>query len=252
MPTEDTLKAALEHYLEQERKLQEELESVRLTVRRIERDMGIQSHESENAQGAVALLPVGEATATLPTIAGKPGIRPDEFFGLTHAEAARCYLKKVGHAVSLDDLVTALQKGGCKVGSGGTEPKKVLYISLIRNTRDFVPPQSGYIGLREFYAGRIPAVRLNRAGRRGKPRKTKARAARAVKAPKPPVPKKSNELSIAVRDLMKDGQPRSAPDIAKQAGTKLGKDVETIQVVGLLNKKGVFEKLEGKKYRLLK
>lgn len=76
-------------------------------------------------------------------------IRPDEFFGMTHAEAARKYLRGIGHAIALDELVTALRAGGCRLS--GDNPKKVLYMSLIRNTHDFRAPQRGYIGLSEFY-----------------------------------------------------------------------------------------------------
>ena len=76
-------------------------------------------------------------------------IRPDEFFGMTHAEASRIYLRKIGHAIHLDELVTALRAGGCRLS--GDNPKKVLYMSLIRNTHDFRAPQRGLVGLAEFY-----------------------------------------------------------------------------------------------------
>jgi hypothetical protein len=87
----------------------------------------------------------------------------------------------VGHAVELEKLVEVLKKGGCKVG--GADPKRTLYISLIRDTRNFVPPQPGYIGLRKFYphlkaVGTKPissskkAKKRKRSGKRGKEDRT--------------------------------------------------------------------------------
>src|SRR5260370_40957584 len=81
-------------------------------------------------------------------ISSEPRIRDDEFFGLTHADAAKRYIKKVGHAVSFEELADAMKKGGSRLT--GVDPKKILFISLIRNTRDFVPPQPGSVG-RPFY-----------------------------------------------------------------------------------------------------
>ena len=73
----------------------------------------------------------------------------------------------VGQAVSLDEIVEALNKGGCKVG--GADPKRTLYISLVRNTREFVPPQAGYIGLRKFY----PNLKGNQTKQKRPKRKSK-------------------------------------------------------------------------------
>jgi len=148
MPADNSLKESLEYFREQERKLLGELESVRFTIRRIEQELGIQSEQAESLQVPIG-APPGE-TETRPFLARKrPDIRPDEFFGMSQTEAAKAYLRKVGHAVSLDELLEALKTGGCKVG--GANPKRVLYIGLVRDTRNFVPVQSGVIGLREFY-----------------------------------------------------------------------------------------------------
>jgi hypothetical protein len=73
--------------------------------------------------------------------------------GKTYINAAKNYLDRVGHAVSLDELVDALKSGGCPVG--GKTPKKTLYISLVRS-RDFkpVPGRTGFVGLKKFYEGK--------------------------------------------------------------------------------------------------
>jgi hypothetical protein len=83
----------------------------------------------------------------------KPKLRADEFTGMTYKDAAKNYLERVGHAVSMEELLEALKNGGCPVG--GVNPKKTLYISLVRG-REFkpVPGQSGILGLRSFYQNR--------------------------------------------------------------------------------------------------
>lgn len=148
MPPVNALLETLSYFKQlHERKLQE-AQSALSTVQQLQRELG------ETPSGIEVPLNLAEP---LPAMADRvenlngkrPDIRPDEFFGLTHGEASKKYLKKIGHAVSFEELVEALQSGGCKVG--GDNPRRVLYISLIRNTRDFVPPQPGYIGLREFY-----------------------------------------------------------------------------------------------------
>jgi hypothetical protein len=77
-------------------------------------------------------------------------LRPDEFTGKTYIEAAKSYLERVGHAVSMDELLEALKNGGRPIK--GKTPKKALYISLVRG-REFVPipGQVGFLGLRKFY-----------------------------------------------------------------------------------------------------
>jgi hypothetical protein len=51
----------------------------------------------------------------------------------------------------VDELVDVMKKGGCPVG--GVDPRKTLYISLVRDVRTFypIPGKMGFIGLREFY-----------------------------------------------------------------------------------------------------
>jgi len=78
-------------------------------------------------------------------------IRPDEFYQMTNTEAAEKYLKKVGHAVSLDEIFEAIQKGGIKFSSNG---KISLNVQLTRATSKFCKMKHGdavNFGLREWY-----------------------------------------------------------------------------------------------------
>jgi hypothetical protein len=83
----------------------------------------------------------------------RPVLQPDQFFKMSQSDAARAYLKIVGRAISMDELVSALQAGGAQVG--GADPKRTLMVSLKANPKkEFVWPNTDTIGLAEFYANR--------------------------------------------------------------------------------------------------
>jgi hypothetical protein len=158
MADKETLRKALEHYIQQKQDKLKEVQQLDVMISGLSRDLGERAPEQpvladddpsdsigdawrENEFGAGPTSPTGT----------RSGVRPDEFVGETYSNAARRYLEKVGQAVSMDDLLDALNRGGCPVG--GKEPKKTLYISLIRDVRTFVPipGRSGFLGLRKFY-----------------------------------------------------------------------------------------------------
>jgi hypothetical protein len=60
------------------------------------------------------------------SVGARPKLRDDEFTGMTYQDAAKNYLERVGHAVSMEELLAALRDGGCPVG--GINPKKTLYV----------------------------------------------------------------------------------------------------------------------------
>jgi hypothetical protein len=149
----EALRRALEHYEQQrEQKVKEFEEALRpidLMIWQLKRDLG------ESADGEPPSAPANSLLSSSGTVSGKSSVsvKPDEFFRMNQTDAARAYLKKVGHSIPFDDLVTALRKGGAKLG--GADPKKTLYVSLARNPRkEFVWPSKDYIGLNEFYADR--------------------------------------------------------------------------------------------------
>jgi len=76
-------------------------------------------------------------------------VQPGDFFGMSVADAAQQYLKRLGRAAAVDDIVSAIQKGGARVQ--GKDPKKNLYISLVKR-RSIFPLVAPYtFGLWEFY-----------------------------------------------------------------------------------------------------
>ncbi|HXM66579.1 MAG TPA: hypothetical protein VN911_07595 [Candidatus Acidoferrum sp.] len=149
----EALRSALEHYQQQrEQKVREFEEAVRtldLMIWQLKRDLG------EVPEGEAPAVPASPPLSSSNGVPGRPSvsIKPDEFFRMNQTDAARAYLKKVGHSIPFDDLVAALRKGGAKLG--GADPKKTLYVSLARNPRkEFVWPSKDFIGLDEFYADR--------------------------------------------------------------------------------------------------
>ncbi len=149
----EALRSALEHYEQQrEQKVKEFEEAVRtidLMIWQLKRDLG-ELPESELPGGPTISPPLSFGATSGKSSAA---IKPDEFFRMNQTDAARAYLKKVGHSIPFDDLVAALRKGGAKLG--GADPKKTLYVSLARNPRkEFVWPSKDFIGLDEFYADR--------------------------------------------------------------------------------------------------
>ena len=205
-----------------------------------------------------------------PVISGgavrQPEIRPDEFVGQKQTDAAKSYLGKIGHAVSLDQIVEALRKGGANLG--GADPKRTLYVSLARNpTKEFHFLEGGYIGLSKFYPGLPKSGNGRTAG--GKKRKlkvkrktsakhrgtsaTKEKPPRAAPKKKPAEPTATTEGSLTniIREFLKDGALRSPKSIHQTVEAKLGHTVKKISVIGTLNNRKQFEKVE-KEYRLLK
>jgi hypothetical protein len=181
MAENETLRKALEIYLQQKRGKLEEVQELDLMISRLRRDLGDAPQETQPEEEDSSDTGIGDAwrenefgpkAASVNIGASKASLRPDEFFGMTYSAAAAAYLAKVGHAVSMDELLDALNRGGCPVG--GREPKKTLYISLIRDVRNFVPipGRTGFLGLRKFYPNlktlkeKVPTAKRKRRSRK--------------------------------------------------------------------------------------
>lgn len=123
----------------------------------------------------------------------QPFIRPDQFFGLSHTAATESYLKMVGYAVHLDQILDVLTKGGITIG--GSDPKKNLYTELIRATKKFVLVSPYTFGLREFYPN-LPKKSRKEATKKSRPKKRGKAKSRMAQVKKKLVPKpQSDETS---------------------------------------------------------
>ena len=179
-------------------------------------------------------------------------MRPDEFFSMTQTDAARAYLKKVGRATSIEQLLEGMKRGGAHVG--GADPKNTLYVSLMRNPKqEFVKVGEGFIGLRDFYPG-LPKPTKNGVRNRPAKRAPKRRRVRAVnrssaaeKVEQPPrFPRiDKSQVHAAISKVLSDGHGHTAEDILKSVNREFGFEVKPIYVIGSLRGKA-FEKLDGK------
>ena len=234
MSANDNLKPALEHYRQKRAALLEEIRKISLTIKQLEIDLGEPPSDDRPISiydsFRVSSDELPENSSVTPT--GRPvEIRRDEFFGKTQSDAAKAYLSKVGHAVSIDELVAKLQAGGCKVG--GANAQHTLYVSLVRNTREFVPVGDGFIGLRRFYPNlKTASAKIAVKGKRGRPkgkRKVKKLLVKTrVKAP--PLPHPETMAHKVVYQLL-NNKPHSRAEIL-QAGKEAG--VMPIAILGLL------------------
>jgi|SRR5579863_633067 len=147
MEDKDHLRKTLEYYRTQRQQKLEEARSFEPMIRQLERDLGeISSLEA----GEVISIATDGSVSRMGGLSPLHSLRPDEFFAMSQSDAAKAYLRKVGFAIPFDELVSALRKGGARLG--GVDPKKTLYVSLARNpNKEFVWPGKDHIGLREFY-----------------------------------------------------------------------------------------------------
>ena len=148
MENSEHLRKTLEHYRQQRQQKLEELRPIELMIRQLEIDLG------EAPAGTSSGGPEGASLPNPQWVHVKGvSVKPDEFFTMSQSDAAKAYLRKVGHAIPFEDLVDALRRGGAKLG--GADPKKTLYVSLARNPRkEFVWPSKEHISLAEFYGDR--------------------------------------------------------------------------------------------------
>lgn len=145
MGDQEHLRRTLEHYRQLKQQKLDEARSFDPIISQLERDLGeAASVDATSVEGQSPAESTSIATRILPIV------RPDEFYGMSQTEAAKAFLKKTGHAIHFAHLVSALQRGGAKLG--GADPQKTLYVSLARNPKkEFVWPSKDHIGLKEFY-----------------------------------------------------------------------------------------------------
>lgn len=252
MSSPDFLKQTLEYYRQQRQKRIDELRTLETSIRQLEQDLGEPTVIANGADLPAGLDPLAERSGFNDQ---KLEIRPDEFFQKSHSEAARMYLMKIGHAVSWDELVEALRKGGCKLR--GADPKRTLYISLIRNARDFTLPQSGYIGLRSFYGMAAKARPVPQSKNLKRAAKRSPKQERAKRVP-PEVqgrgatensakPGRTGEVKTAVKNLMEDRLLRDSDIVQKAVEEKLGHSVTKLSILSSLRSKE-YEQV-GEQYR---
>jgi hypothetical protein len=242
MDDKESLRGAIEIYRKQFQRQSDELRTTLLILNKLESDAGeaITSASKEINLGLSDRLAMSDAFS--PSINGRSSeVRPDEFFGMSQSDAARAYLKKVSRAVSFDQLVQALRKGGAEVG--GADPKKTLYVSLMRNPKgEFVIPSDGHVGLRVFYPG------LPKGGKTMKPKKTKKN--KRTKKSGPVAEKGPSEIMQVLTEILRKEGPKTKSELVVGSEVKLKRKIAQISVAGALRSK-TFQQSDGK-YELAK
>ncbi len=252
------LRQTLEYYRQQRQKRLEELRPIDLMIRNLERELGEASSGVGNGAEEIA-MPISEVIDNVRIVGAQPSVHADEFFGMSQSDAAKAYLKKVGRAVSLDQLLDGMKSGGAWVG--GAEPKKTLYVSLMRNPlKEFVSPKEGFMGLREFYPNLPKAVkpswgkkgksgRKKNNGRRARSArgKQKAQAKSEVNAPKETGTKKTGEtgevskarmdLKAVIRQVLSDGKSHPKKQVVKDVQEKVGHPIAEVAIYGAMRGK---------------
>ncbi len=242
MEDKESLRGAIEVYRKQFQQQCEAIRTTLLLLNKLEADAGEAATTAPKEIGLALSDRLAMSDAFSASVNGRSGeVRPDEFFGMSQSDAARAYLKKFGRAVSFDHLVQVLRKGGAEVG--GADPKKTLYVSLMRNPKgEFVIPSEGHVGLRAFYPG------LPKGGKTVRPKKGK-KAKRQKKSGKT-TEKVPSDVMVGLKQALSQGEPKTQAELIKTLGDKLGRKIAPISVAGALRSK-VFKKSDGK-YELAK
>lgn len=141
------LRAALERLLADREEKAAEVQKLDNAIEALQRILGEEIEVSGIEESSTKAVPITRREA--PKQLGAISIRPDQFFGMSQTGAAEAYLKMVGHAVHIDQIMDALRRGGIAIG--GSDPQRNLYTQLVRGTRKFVLVSANTFGLREFY-----------------------------------------------------------------------------------------------------
>jgi len=81
---------------------------------------------------------------------GLAGLRPDQYFGEEPLEAAKAYMKSVGHAIHFDEIADAVERGGAATRGAGWRDR--LELSLKRSPYEVIMVSEKTFGLSEFYS----------------------------------------------------------------------------------------------------
>lgn len=242
MDKAEHLRQTLEYLRQQIQKKLDEMRPLQIAASQLEKELGEQPQMPEPHEISVSVSDsmTFSDSVTAAVTPSSAQVRPDEFFSMSQSDAAKAYLKKIGRAVSLDQLLEGLRRGGAEVG--GVNPKRTLYVSLMRNPlREFVVPSENHIGLRSFYPGLPKAVKPNWTG----PRKTKKqKGTKKAGANKAKNKKEPNPVTLAIRNILAFGA-KSRKELLADVREKLGDQIPEVRITGALRSKE-FKEVGGK------
>jgi len=150
-------------------------------------------------------------------------VKPGDFFGKSQAEAAQEYLHRRGTAADLNEILGALQKGGAILK--GKEPRKNLYISLVKRKDIFALVAPYTFGLWEFY----PGARKKPAGKKGK---------------------EQSQIFEQLKEVMQDGKSHRIVEILALLQQKFGQTFVRPTVVSALRRGKEFRRVRRGTFKL--
>lgn len=151
---------------------------------------------------------------------GLGAIQAGDFFGKPQADAAQEYLKRLGRASTIEDIYNALQRGGAKLQ--GKDPKKNLYISLVKRKAVFVLVAPYTFGLWEFY----PNAKQSAGGQ--------------------------ERISAQVEEVMQDGKTHRVVEVLKGLQERFGENVSRATVTNILLRGDRYRKVKRGQFKLKK
>ena len=150
-------------------------------------------------------------------------IKPGDLFGKSQAEAAQEYLKRRDNAASLDEIFSALKRGGASLK--GKNPKKNLYISLVKKKGIFALVAPYTFGLWEFYPN-------------AKQKNVRAKGGR------------QSQMFEQLEEVMRDGKVYQITKIVALLDERFGQKFSRSTVVSALRRGAQFRKARRGRYKL--
>jgi hypothetical protein len=250
MDSREHLTQTLEYFRQQKEAKLQEILRLDVMIHDLERELG------ETPSNAITLDLTSPSVSGYVPNSGVPtaSMRPDEFFGMSQTDAARAYLKKIGRATSLEQILEGMKRGGAHVG--GADPKNTLYVSLMRNPKqEFIKVGDGFIGLREFYpnlpkASKSVPKKAHKGGRRkgvkNNSKRTRDTSSGASEKhdkkgegeANPEIPQDPpigrDEIKDEIRKVLSDHLPHPLIAIQSAVGQKFGNSVSPAKILGYL------------------
>lgn len=147
-------------------------------------------------------------------------VQAGDFFGKSQADAAQVYLKRLGRASTVEDIFSALQRGGAKLQ--GKDPKKNLYISLVKRKAIFALVAPYTFGLWEFY----PDAKEGSSGQ--------------------------GRIAAQIGEVMQDGNSHRVIDVMKALQDRFSQRVSRATVTSVLMRGDEYRKVRRGTFRLKK
>jgi DNA-directed RNA polymerase delta subunit len=185
-----------------------------------ERELGLPVR-SQNVNGASA--PSGDTGINVE-------VQPWQFMGKSQPEAARALLALVKHPLTTEEIVDGIRRGGVAV-----KGKKNTFYAILNRSDEFVRVARNTWALADWPGRKIPK-------KKREPKTIEAKSSKRTRE------QTTQNVGSVVREVMRDGKPRSKDQIIKAVEQHMGHPIKPIAVFGTLRNKN-FVQVDGQ-YRM--